>query len=160
MSIYATIFDLDDDGHHPGVCAVWAPQTTEPANQPVAVTSDGRRWVRVDAACTCGNLPPLIYRGSHINPSEDDPRGGALLACGIPDHCHPDARGRGDDTGYPVPFLRLSMFEDPATYQSGGPGEATLVLDLKQVTWLRDTLTEWIDSRAVEKREDDAHVPD
>ncbi len=90
---------------------------------------------------------PIVYQGSHVNPSEDDPRGGALLVCGIPDHCHPDARGRDDDLGRPVEFLRLFAAEDPATYRGMEPGEATLVLDLTQVTELRDTLTWWIDSR-------------
>ncbi|GGK61659.1 hypothetical protein Sme01_03440 [Sphaerisporangium melleum] len=90
---------------------------------------------------------PLVYRGSHINPTSDDPRGGALLMCGIPDHCHPDARGSIDDPGRPVEFLRLFAKEDPATYQGQAQGEATLVLDLAQVTELRDTLTWWIDSR-------------
>ena len=104
--------------------------------------------------------PPIVYQGSHVNPSEDDPRGGVLLVCGIPDHCHPEARGRDDDSGRPVEFLRLFASEDEATYQGSEPGQATLVLDLAQVTELRDTLNWWIDSRTTDKQEDGAHVPD
>ncbi len=118
---------------------------------------------------------PLIDRGSHINPTAGDPRGGVLLVCGIPDHCHPDAGGRDDDEGRPVEFLRLFASEDPATYQGMEPGQATLIFDLEQVIKIRDMFTWWIDTRTpgrralldalteetapgVIKREDDDHA--
>lgn len=145
MSIYATIFDLDDDNHEPGECAVFE-EVPKEAGGWDAATADGHFWRRVEAPCTCGNRPPLIYRGSHVNPSTEDPRGGVLLVCGIPDHCHPAARW-DDEEGRPVEFLRFSAHEAPTTFQGREPGQATLVLDLAQVVKLRDVLAEWIDTR-------------
>ncbi|GII65613.1 hypothetical protein Skr01_56980 [Sphaerisporangium krabiense] len=49
MSIYATLFSLDDDNHEPGQCAVWAP-AVDALGGLQAITSDGRRWARVAAA--------------------------------------------------------------------------------------------------------------
>ncbi|GII89013.1 hypothetical protein Ssi03_70030 [Sphaerisporangium siamense] len=145
MSIYATLFCLDADNHEPGQCAVWR-EVPKSAGRWDAATTDGRYWVRVDAACTCGNGAPLIYQGSHVNPSEIDAPGGSLLVCGIPDHCHPDVRGT-DDAGRPVEFLRVFASEDERTYRGGEPGQATLILDLEQVTELRDMLNGWLESR-------------
>lgn len=155
MSIFATILSIDDHYHEPDVCTKYVEVTSDAGWG--AATSDGRYWQRVEGSCTCGNRAPLVYQGSHVNPVEDGPRGGALLVCGIPDHCHPDARWGDDDHGKPVPFLRLSAYEDETTFQGGDPGQATLVLDLAQVVQLRDTLTEWIDTRAEQKREDASH---
>lgn len=159
MSIYATLLAIDDYRHDCVLCAKYRETPDSTPGAWSAMTSDGRYWVHDEAArCTCGSPPPLIYRGSHVNPSESDPRGGVLLVCGIPDHCHPDARWDEDDDGKPVEFLRLFASEDEATHGGSDPGQATLVLDLAQVIELRDTLTEWIDSRAVGEREDGAHA--
>jgi hypothetical protein len=160
VSIFATLFELDDDNHDWPECAKYVQTQDSTPGAWSAAGNDGRYWVRNDkAAFTCGNPPPLVYRGSHVNPSVGDPRGGVLLVCGIPDHCHPDARWDEDDDGRPVEFLRLFASEDETTDGGSDPGQATLVLDLKQVTELRDALTEWIDSRSVDKREDGGHVP-
>lgn len=99
-----------------------------------------------DAACTCGEEAPIIYQGSHVNPSGTDPRGGFVMVCAIPDFCHPDAiRNRDDDHGKPVNFLRLSVREDPATYRGNEPGDATVVLTREQVVEMHDTLARWLD---------------
>jgi len=80
---------------------------------------------------------PLIYLGSHVQPREDDKRGGHLDLAYMPDYC---AEPEG-----PVPFLRLGLSEHPSTYQGMEPGNADVVLDRAQVTALRDALTEWLD---------------
>ena len=143
MSIYATWLSIDDD-NHATACHSWIPVAE---GDPWAmVTNDGQHY-RYDAAavCTCGELAPIVYQGSHVNPSENDKRGGCVLVCAIPNHCHPDARGT-DDAGAPVDYLRLKVKEDPATYQFGAPGDATVVLTKRHVTELRDTLSVWLDA--------------
>lgn len=152
MSIFTTLMAIDDDGHEPGVCARYVEATREAAYAcgRMAVAY-GFHYVYEDGvACTCGNLAPIIYRGSHVNPTQEDPRGGYLLVCGIPDHCHPSAV---DDHGQPVEYLRLSVGEDPSTYNGNEPGQATLVLTIKHVAELRDTLTVWLESRTAPSKE-------
>ncbi|MER7578383.1 hypothetical protein [Kitasatospora sp. NPDC097691] len=115
---------------------------------------------------------PRIYRGSHVNPAADDPRGGWLELAVIPDHCHPDVRFRDDPEptgGRPVPveYLRLGLgrpSEDTSGdggsggSGSGGSGsdqggssgagaQATVILDRPQVELLHAALTEWLATR-------------
>lgn len=99
-----------------------------------------------DASCTCGNPAPIVYQGSHVNPSEGDPRGGSVDFAAIPNHCHPSVRGSESDEGPPVEFARLSVHEDQSTYHGGQPGYATVVLERAQVEKLRDTCTQWLES--------------
>lgn len=148
MGIYATWLAIDD-GDHPLTCATWKRASRKQAEESrrMAFDYDGRYYMPSGDACDCPNKPPLIYQGSHVNPSDDDPRGGYLLACAIPNHCHPDVRfDNHDDEGAPVDYLRLSMGEDPSTYHGMEPGHATLVLGRAQVEKLRDTLTQWLDA--------------
>lgn len=96
--------------------------------------------------CTCANPAPLVYAGSHVNPSQDGLRGGSLSVAAIPNFCHPSVRGSGTDEGPPVEFMRVDIAEDKATYHGGNPGYATVVLDRAQVGKLRDCLTRWLES--------------
>lgn len=94
---------------------------------------------------------PYVYRGSHVVPADGDPRGGSLGVAAIPNHCHPDADRSPDrdedDVSHRVDFLRLDLTEDPTTYRyEWHNGDATVVLDRRQVTVLRDTLNRWLDS--------------
>jgi len=80
---------------------------------------------------------PLIYLGSHVQPLEEDKRGGHLDLAYMPDYC-------ADPEG-PVPFLRLGLTQDPSTYQHAyATGCADVVLDRSQVTALRDALSSWL----------------
>lgn len=146
MGIYATWLAIDNDEHETE-CARWVRcKADDPAARMEAW--DGRHF-REDreARCTCDKNGPLVYQGSHVNPDAEDARGGYLLACAIPNHCHPSVRANMGDDGPPVEFLRLSMGEDAATYKGLEPGHATLVLERAQVERLRDTLTDWLDTR-------------
>jgi hypothetical protein len=151
MSIYATWLAIDDD--HDFTCPRWvrckcgnpdAPH--EGVGEPMA-WGDGKKHWTYDKTrkCTC-NAEPLVYAGSHVNPSNDDPRGGYLLACAIPNFLHPDADPIGEDTSKPVEFLRLSLGEDPSTYHGMEPGHATVVLNRKHVKALAKTLNQWLKS--------------
>jgi hypothetical protein len=101
---------------------------------------------------------PLIYRQSHILPSDDDPRGGSLDLGSIPRWITRDGRcvlGRDAQTcctnssdrnipsceeeggGPNWPWLRVSL-------RPTEPGEDTVVLDRGQVEKLRDELTWWL----------------
>ncbi|HWB38270.1 MAG TPA: hypothetical protein VHA75_19800 [Rugosimonospora sp.] len=146
MSIYATWLSIDDNDHTPE-CAVYERMPDGQAwDDGAAMVVAGVYYRRTGKACTCGNPPPLIYQGSHVNPSDDGPRGGSVDVAAIPNHCHPSVRGSLADEGPPVEFLRLSVAEDPTTYGETLPGYAEVVLDRAQVEEFRDTLTCWLDT--------------
>lgn len=153
MSIYASWLDIDDTEHE-RTCDVYERIGTAPSwPEGAALSTEGEDgetiyYRRVDKPCTCNNPAPIIYQGSHINPADDHPRGGSVDIAAIPNHCHPDVRGSGeDDTRFPVEFLRLSVGEDETTYHGGNPGYATVVFDRAQVEKIRDTLTAWLDAK-------------
>ncbi|QES53156.1 hypothetical protein DEJ51_01880 [Streptomyces venezuelae] len=101
---------------------------------------------------------PLVYRGSHVNPADSDPRAGLLEVAAIPNHCHPrvrdldtapDARVPAEAPpveGLPVEYLRVAVAQSAGTFPGGLPGHATVIIDRAQVERLRDTLTEWLDT--------------
>lgn len=156
MSIYASYLDLDDHRHE-AECATYEflCKNTEqgwPADAAM-LGGDGSYYRRTGKACTCGNPAPIIYKGSHVNPADDDPRGGSVDVAAIPNFLHPKVRQhRGEtpdgdeDMRFPVEFLRLSVSEDPATHHYGQEGYATVVLDRAQVEKMRDTLTGWLEN--------------
>ena len=158
MSIYATHLTIGDDEHDPS-CAKYRllgeyplPEGWDVKGCAMITSSSTPGMHRVyasvpDASCTCGNPAPLVYQGSHVNPSEDAPRGGSLSVAAIPNHCHPSVRGSDTDDGPPVEFLRVDLAEDPATYHGGNPGYATVVLERAQVLKVRDCLTQWLESK-------------
>lgn len=78
------------------------------------------------------------YRGSHILPDEDDPRGGAISLAYIPSHITRDGRDDQPEDGVPWPWLRLHIDvsgDDPCT-----------LLTPAQARYLAGLLTEWADS--------------
>jgi hypothetical protein len=93
---------------------------------------------------------PIIYQGSHVLPELDDPRGGSLDLAHIPPHVrywreNPDADPESEPWGAPVdPFLRISVEEHSDTPRRY-PGQATVILTLRQATRLRNELSEFID---------------
>jgi hypothetical protein len=155
LSIYATCFTISDDEHKPS-CAKYRLLGEYPLDEAFSVQGGvlyvpagelHRVYARVlEASCTCGNPAPLIYQGSHVNPADDDPRGGSLSVAAIPNFCHPSVRGTDAEDGPPVEFLRVDVAEDETTYHGGNPGYATVVLDRAQVQKFRDCLTGWLES--------------
>ncbi len=136
MSIYATTLVLADDEHEGG-CAILAEV------EPGLFDFSGK-------PCDCGTpRAPLVYEGSHVLPSGDFRRGGSLdLAC-IPDFITRDGRDDAQGSG-PKDWLRLSMTcVESTTFYEGRPyvaaGSATLVLNRRHVTELRDSLTAWLE---------------
>jgi hypothetical protein len=83
--------------------------------------------------------PPWIYRGSHILPADDDPRGGAVGLAVIPSHITRDGRDDQPEDGRPWPWLRLSI---------DVPGDdPTVLLNPDQARHLRDQLDRWLNTQ-------------
>jgi hypothetical protein len=145
VSIYATWLHLAADEEHEAGCTRWVPSAHKADDFGwKMLTPDGKTWdYDPSQDCSCGELGPLVYHGSHINPTLNGARGGYLEVGAIPDHCHPDTRDGGDPA--PVEFLRIGIGEHPSTYHGMQPGDATVVLDRHHVERLRDTLTQWLD---------------
>lgn len=130
MSIYATWLSISGDDHEEG-CAIYR----EVERGVFELSGD---------ACDCG-LPraPIIYKGSHVLPSNDDARGGSLDVAGIPEHVRRDGRSDAPE-GALKDWVRLSVYEDRETPERG-VGVATVVLTREQVERLRGTLTAWLE---------------
>lgn len=134
MSIYGTWLSLDESEHDDD-CDTWVevePGCFELSGKP----------------CSCGTpRAPIIYEGSHVLPSDTDPRGGGIDVAAIPDFI---TRDGCDDEG-PWDWLRLSVSSRPSSTRSvvGAPyvsgGIAAVVLTRPLVVELRDTLTAWLD---------------
>lgn len=82
--------------------------------------------------------PPWRYRGSHILPDEDDPRGGHIGLAHIPSHITRDARDDQPDDGTPWPWLRLSL--------DGCDDDPAVILNPAQARHLADLLARWADT--------------
>jgi hypothetical protein len=133
VSIYASWSGLDCE--HEDGCAFWVE------------VSDGLFERGSEADCTCG-LPraPLIYQGSHVLPSADDPKGGYVEIASIPDHI--TRPGRDDGGEGPKDWLRLSVGSVPLPGEEPREAESdSLVLTRKQVEIVRDEMTEWLDRK-------------
>lgn len=126
MSVWGTIYEAPAD--HIDTCAVWA-EVAERTHE------RGR-----NRACTCGcPAAPIIYRGSHILPSEDSQRGGHVSLAEVPGHITRDGRDDGPDDEFGTwPWLRLSV------------GQEDVVLDEALVRGLREALDGWLLARAGE----------
>lgn len=123
MSVWGTIYEAPAD--HTDTCAVW-----------VEVAERTRERVR-NQACTCGcPAAPIIYRGSHILPSEDSQRGGHVSLAEVPGRITRDGRDDGPDDRYGVwPWLRLSV------------GQEDAVLDEQLAGSLYRALGDWLTAR-------------
>lgn len=127
MSIYGSLAAPSDDEHEDG-CAIYVEES------PGCFTFSGN-------PCDCG-LPqaPIIYQGSHLLPSMEDPRGGFVDIALIPAHVrywreNPDAPIESEPDFPPEPFIRF-----------GVNGEV-VVLDERAVTKIHKTLGWWIGAR-------------
>ncbi len=139
MSIYGTTWDISADDHADD-CMRWVECacTDALAHSRGRIGTD-RHWTYVGAlhcACLCG---PIVYRGSHVLPSDDDARGGSLGCAEIAGCITRDGRDDGpEDEDQPWPFLRVTMrAEDAADCQD-------VVLDRRLVLSLRDYLSDWL----------------
>ncbi len=135
MSLWATAlhFDADDHADH---CARWVPCTREEAQAAGRSAFAGDRHWRYDSTrpCTC-QAGPLRYQGSHVLPSDDDPRGGCVEVAMIPGFIEREGRtldGAGPDDTPCWPWIRLSV------------GEGTAVLTRTQVAEIHAYLGEWL----------------
>lgn len=85
---------------------------------------------------------PWRYLGSHILPTEEDPRGGTIGLALIPSHITRDGRDDQPDDGTPWPWLRLHLADtgdDPC-----------VVLNPAQARHLAAQLIAWADSTTPE----------
>lgn len=81
--------------------------------------------------------PPWIYRGSHLTPAENDPRGGDIGLAQIPSHITEDGRDDQPEDGPPWPWLRIHIAVDG--------DDPTVLLDVAQARALAADLTAWAD---------------
>lgn len=84
----------------------------------------------------------MVYRGSHVLPSDEDARGGFVALCTISGFIDrsPERPPLSDDT-YPFwPWLRLMVGQ-----REPGVNPATVVLDRWQAEQMRDALTWWLE---------------
>jgi hypothetical protein len=122
LSIYCTTFDLG----------------LEHSNRCKRIGRTGKKCYAQDDSkpCTCGSTP-IRYQGSHILPSDRDERGGGLDLGAIPRHITRNGRDNATGNGWHK-WLRIGI--DDGKKHSG------VVLTLKQVEKLRDSLTAWIEN--------------
>lgn len=127
MSIYATIFDIGAE--HKPRCS--------------RMKKIGHKMYECDDSklCTCG-ASPLLYKESHVLPSNRDKRGGCVMLAGIPSHITRNGRDNGAE-GQWHPWLRLSVFN---------PGSDSIVLTRKQAEKMRDAMQQWLDRSRVRGR--------
>jgi len=124
VSVWGTIWNADGTDHT-DTCAIWVQ------------VAERTRELNRGRACTCG-CPgaPIIYRGSHLLPSDTDQRGGHVSLAEVPGHVTRDGRDDGPDDAWGVwPWLRLSV------------GQEDAVLDEALVRSLRDALDGWLTAR-------------
>ena len=81
--------------------------------------------------------PPWLYQGSHLLPTEDDPRGGSVGLAEIPGHITRDHRDNQPDDDRPWPWLRLSIDTQP--------DDPAVVINPAQARHLAGQLTAWAD---------------
>lgn len=118
VSIYGSLPAPNDDEHEDS-CVRWDKRDN--------------CWEISNRPCDCGQPDaPLVYHGSHVLPSEDGERGGSVDLALIPSHITRDGRDDQPEDEKPWPFLRF------------GVNEETVVLTLRNVRQIHETLTEWL----------------
>ena len=121
MSIFASLSAPSDEDHADD-CGIWD-------------TTDLGIWKMRDAStCTCSGQPdaPLVYQGSHVLPSDHDPRGGWVDIALIPSHITRDGRDDKPEDEKPWPYLRFGI-----------NGEA-VILTRHNVEQIAETLNDWL----------------
>ena len=83
--------------------------------------------------CSCTQaMVPLVYAGSHVLPSDADPRGGYVDLSSIPAHIRREGREPPANDDQPYPYLRV------------GVNEAKVILTRDQVALVHETLAAWL----------------
>lgn len=125
MSIYATTFSIDADDH--------AEDCKRVRNVGGILHISNKRQ------CTC-KAGPFAYQGSHVLPSDDDPRGGYFDLGAIPGFIEREDRPRlSDDEDWPYwPWLRVAVNSE------------VVVLPRDQVVKLREAIDFWLDNTSTE----------
>lgn len=82
--------------------------------------------------------PPIVYRGSHILPSETDERGGEFECAEIGGWITRDGRDNGPNEDKPWPYMRVSA----------GPHFESVVLTRAQVAQVYGVLGDWLERTA------------
>jgi hypothetical protein len=129
VSVWGTFWVADSDDHA-AECGRW---------KPLGKTGTHSWSFELDETrpCTCGQPgSPILYRGSHILPSEEDERGGSVQLAEVPGYITRDGRDDGPEDGVtPWPYVRLSV------------GQEDAVLNEALAASLRDALGGWLGQR-------------
>lgn len=121
MSIYGSLNAPDDLDHEDG-CACY-----------VEKPPGSGCWEFSGEPCDCGQPDaPLVYRGSHVLPSDNDERGGWVDIASIPYHITRDGRDDRDESEGPWPYLRF------------GVNTETVVLTPRHVATIHAELGGWL----------------
>jgi len=138
VSIYSTAINFDATEHEVE-CARWVEVDRDDA-KPQMIAA-GRKYRRApEQDCTCG-AGPIIYTGSHVLPSDEDPRGGSFSACYIPGFIdRSDRPALGEDDFPPHPWLRVWVDGGESDDYQG----SVALLDRKQVAELHTFLGKWL----------------
>lgn len=133
-------FDREDAAWKGKRCAQW--KRCKKADEWDLATTSNRYYRRDrDVACTC-RCGPIAYEGSHVLPSDGDPRGGFVAMCSIAGFIDrsPERPPLSDDTFPYWPWLRLMVGN-----RDSDVDPVTVVLDRGQLEQWRDALTFWLD---------------
>jgi hypothetical protein len=139
VSIYGSTWDADSTDHGSD-CDRWVECfCLDPHGHRHAMLGDFRHWsYDKTRACTC-RCGPIVYRGSHILPSDGDERGGWLGFAEIPGFITRDGHDDGpEDEDEPWPFLRASVRAE------GAEDCQDLLLDRPLVESLAAYLTDYL----------------
>lgn len=138
MSIYgSTVMFADDE--HADHCGKWVHVGYKQPSGLYAIHNDGTySELRDDRACTC-KAGPIAYQGSHILPSDDDPRAGDFDLAEIPGFITRDGRDDRDEDS-PWPWLRVGADDGKR-----GDGGVVLLLDVHQVREVWEYLGSWLE---------------
>lgn len=132
-------FDSEDSAWRGKRCAQWQRCNSTDAWDLAAGKRHYRRGREIACTCRCG---PIVYQGSHVLPSNEDPRGGFVSVCSIGGFIDrsPERPPLSDDTFPYWPWLRLTVGD-----RDSDVDPVTLVLDRGQAEQWRDALTFWLD---------------
>lgn len=150
MSIWASTLAFDDE-EHSASCARMVPDDQAPPVRDgeiaIGYLMDEGSFRLVDGECTCGGWrrAPILYQGSHVTPTIEDPRGGSIDLATIPPHISPRGIAHDEEQATRWDFLRFGFVLPAEKSTVEGMYVAECLLDRDQITELRDELTKWLD---------------
>ena len=123
MSIYCTILSIEDERQ--------VERDLKAAGIGYFHITDGKEVEDLNQLPQDNLDAPIIYQGSHILPSDKDPRGGRVALAAIPDHITRNGRDDAPE-GSRKPWLRL------------GVNGQTVVLTEHQARRLHNSIRRWL----------------